>query len=73
MHTNDRGETFGAWLLDRAGDGNNIGRLAAVAKGDRRFRSTSASDDLRMLLRADMADGDAFESVDEAETDWLTL
>jgi hypothetical protein len=70
---NDKGEYFGAWLLVRAGDDTEIGRLAALVAKDRRFKPASTAQDLRKLLGEDQAGGDLYDVVESAEMDWLAL
>lgn len=69
--TNHHGETFGAWLSVQTDRDGLVGQLVAGAKADRRFPRAGSPEDVRKHLSAMQADGDLFEAVDEAETDWL--
>ncbi|WP_374943658.1 hypothetical protein [Sphingomonas sp.] len=68
---NQHGETFGAWVAAQVDREGLVGELVAGAKADRRFPRSGSPDDVRRHLSAMQADGDLFEAVDEAETDWL--
>ena len=68
---NQHGETFGAWVAAQVDREGLVGELVAGAKADRRFPRNGSPDDVRRHLSAMQADGDLFEAVDEAETDWL--
>lgn len=70
METNDQGEPFGGWLLQQVGRDGWIGALAKQAKGDPRFRKSLTADDLRKRLHDAGAEGDSFEALDDAETEW---
>ena len=69
--TNQHGETFGGWLGVQKDRDGLVGQLVAGAKADRRFPRDGSPDDVRKHLSAMQADGDLFEAVDEAKTDWL--
>jgi hypothetical protein len=69
--TNGPDEGFGAWLLKQTKRDDWIGPLAKSAKGDPRFRANSTPDDLRKRLQEAGAEGDAFEAVDDAESEWM--
>lgn len=68
---NLRGENFGAWLLKQTKRDDWIGPLAMSAKADPKFRASMVPDDLRKKLQEAGAEGDAFEALDDAETEWL--
>jgi hypothetical protein len=68
---NDCGETFGAWLLAQKDGEGLVGMLVDGACADRRFPHAGSPEDMRKHLSAMQAEGDLFEGVDEAETDWL--
>lgn len=69
--TNSDGQTFGSWLLVERGRTGLIGQLVDGAKVDRAFPRYGTPEDVRQHLTRMQADGDMFEAVDEAETDWL--
>jgi hypothetical protein len=46
--------------------------LAQAARTDRRFPRDGDADAVRAHLNRMQADGDSFEAVDDAETDWLS-
>ncbi|HEY0270118.1 MAG TPA: YozE family protein [Sphingomonas sp.] len=69
---NSDGETFGEWLLAQKGRDGLIGQLVDGAKADRQFPRHGSPEDIRKHLSAMQAEGDLFEAVDEAETDWLS-
>jgi hypothetical protein len=68
---NHHGETFGAWLAVQTERVGLVGQLVEGAKADRRFPRNGSPEDVRRHLAAMQADGDLFEAVDEAETDWM--
>jgi hypothetical protein len=70
--TNQQGETFGAWVLAQRDREGLVGQLVDGARGDRKFPRNGSPEDVRKHLSAMQADGDLFEAVDEAETDWLS-
>lgn len=70
MKTNEQGEAFGAWLLQQTARDGWIGALAKQAKGDPRFLKSLTPDDLRKRLHDAGAEGDSFEALDDAETEW---
>ena len=72
MQTNELGEGFGEWLVKQVKRDDWIGTLAKSAKADLRFRSNSPPDDLRKRLQEAGAEGDTFEALDDAETEWLS-
>ena len=69
--TNDDGQTFGSWLLSQQGRTGLVGQLVDGAKVDRKFPHYGTPEEVRKHLSAMQADGDLFEAVDEAESDWL--
>jgi hypothetical protein len=69
--TNQQGETFGAWVLAQCDRKGLIGQLVDGAKADRKFPRSGSPEDVRKHLSAMQAEGDLFEALDEAETDWL--
>lgn len=68
---NHYGETFGAWLAAQTDREGLVGQLVAGMKQDRKFPRNGTPEDVRKHLSAMQADGDMFEAVDEAETDWM--
>lgn len=64
-------EAFGAWIVAQVDRHGAIGDLVKAAKADRAFPRTGSPDDVRKHLNKMQADGDMFEAVDDAETDWL--
>lgn len=66
-----RQETFGEWLLVQVDRHGPIGDLVKAAKADRSFPRLGSPEDVRKHLNKMQADGDMFEAVDDAETDWL--
>ncbi|MBJ7441938.1 MAG: hypothetical protein JHD35_23375 [Sphingopyxis sp.] len=71
MQTNELGEGFGEWLVKQIKRDGWIGTLAKSAKADFRFRSGSTPDDLRKRLQEAGAEGDTFEALDDAESEWM--
>lgn len=71
MQTNELGEGFGEWLVKQIKRDGWIGTLAKSAKADLRFRSGSTPDDLRKRLQEAGAEGDTFEALDDAESEWM--
>lgn len=69
---NDHGETFGRWLLAQQDREGLIGQLVEGAKADRKFPKDGSPEEIRKHLSAMQADGDLFDAVDEAETDWMS-
>jgi len=72
MATNNHGETFGGWLLAQTDREGWVGDLVKAAKTDRQFPRAGSPEDVRKRLRDTMAEGDMFEAVDDAESDWLS-
>ncbi len=70
--TNDKGATFGEWLLVQVGRPGAVGDLAAAAKADVKFPRRGSPEKVRLHLSAMQADGDWFGLVDDAETDCLS-
>lgn len=64
-------QPFGAWLLDQHKRDGFIGSLAKGMRADRAFPRSGTVDDVRKHLSSIRAEGDAFEALDDAETDWL--
>lgn len=64
-------EPFGAWIIAQVDGHGLIGDLVKAAKADRKFPRNGTPEDVRKHLSAMQADGDMFEAVDEAETDWM--
>jgi uncharacterized protein YozE (UPF0346 family) len=65
---------FGSWFLKQQQHRREwIAALAKVAKSDHRFPKTGDVDQVREYLAKQGADGDAFEALDDAERDWLSL
>jgi hypothetical protein len=65
---------FGSWLLNQQQHRREwIAGLAKVAKSDHRFPRAGDVDQVREYLAKQGADGDAFEALDDAERDWLSL
>lgn len=64
-------QTFGAWLIEQAGKPGLVGKLAAGAAGDRAFPKTGTVEQVRARLVMTQADGDMFEALDDAESNWL--
>jgi hypothetical protein len=73
VQTNSEGESFGAWLLAQRDREGLVGQLVEGARADRKFPRNGSPEDVRKHLSAMQADGDLFEAVDEAETDWRSL
>ncbi len=65
---------FGAWLVKQIQHKREwIANLAKMAKVDPGFPKSGSPDDVRKHLTVRGADGDAFEAVDDAETEWDRL
>jgi hypothetical protein len=69
--TNDGGQTFGSWLLAQQGRTGLVGQLIDGPKANRKFPRYGTPEEVRKHLSATQAEGDLFEAVDEAESDWL--
>lgn len=63
-------ETFGRWLLAQKDRGDWIDGLANAARADRSFPKDGDAEEVRRHLRAQQADGDVFQAVDDAESAW---
>jgi len=70
--TNDRGVTFGEWLLAQCSRDDALGDLASSAMTDPKFPRRGSPDDVRKRLNEMQVDGDTHAIVDDAETDWLS-
>lgn len=66
-------EAFGRWLLAQKDRGDWIDDLAKAARRDPAFPKSGTVDEVRDRLRVLGADPDAFEALDDAELDWLSL
>lgn len=64
-------EPFGAWIVAQVDRHGLIGDLVKAAKADRNFPREGSPEDVRKHLSRMQADGDMFDAVDDAETDWL--
>lgn len=70
MNTSEMNEPFGAWLLRQRDRGDWVDGLAAAARADRAFPKAGDPEAVRAYLRAQQADGDTFQAVEDAENDW---
>ncbi|MDO7843581.1 YozE family protein [Sphingomonas immobilis] len=61
---------FGRWLLQQRERGDWVDDLAQAARADRGFPKDGDPEAVRQHLRKQQADGDIFQAVDDAETDW---
>ncbi|HVJ03824.1 MAG TPA: YozE family protein [Sphingomonas sp.] len=68
-----RREPFGRWLLAQRSRGDWIDELADAARRDPDFPKDGDPEAVRQHLAKRGAEGDMFERVDDAETDWLCL
>jgi hypothetical protein len=66
-------ETFGRWLLAQKVRGDWVDDLAGAARVDRSFPKDGDPEAVRAHLRQQQADGDIFQQLDDAETDWLSV
>lgn len=66
-------EPFGRWLLAQRDRGDWVDDLATAARADRSFPKDGDPEAVRAHLRAQQADGDTFQAVDDAEMDWLSF
>ncbi|MBW8911282.1 MAG: hypothetical protein JF564_05205 [Sphingomonas sp.] len=66
-------EPFGRWLLAQKDRGDWVDGLANAARADRMFPKDGDPEAVRKHLRTQQADGDTFQAVDDAETDWRSL
>lgn len=69
---NDSGETFGRWLLAQRDREGWVGDLVKSARADPLFPKEGDPEGVRKRLREVQAEGDMFEAVDDAESDWLS-
>ena len=67
-----RREPFGRWLVGQRDRGDWIDDLANAARSDRGFPKDGDPEAVRAHLRAQQADGDVFQIVDDAELDWAS-
>lgn len=65
-------ESFGRWIIAQRDRGDRVDGLAEAARADRTFPKDGDPEAVRAHLRAQQADGDVFQAVDDAETDWLS-
>lgn len=72
MRKNEHGETFGAWLIKQRDRQGVLGELVQAAKSDPKFPRTGTPEEVRQHLGKMQVDGDFYDAVDEAETDWLS-
>lgn len=63
---------FGTCLLQQKDRGGLLGQLAVGAVADRTFPKQGDPEAVRKHLSKMQADGDMFDAVDDAETDWLS-
>ncbi|MGK6354710.1 hypothetical protein ACMGDH_05730 [Sphingomonas sp. DT-207] len=68
-----RREPFGRWLIAQRDRGDWIDELANAVRADPAFPKDGDPEAVRKRLTQQGADGDMFERVDDAETDWLCL
>lgn len=66
-------EPFGAWLLAQVDRDDWIDGLAAAARADPAFPKRGDVEQVRKRMQERGADPDAFEALDDAELDWLSL
>lgn len=64
-------EAFGRWLLAQKDRGDWVDELATAARADRSFPKDGDPEAVRKHLRGQQAEGDVFQQVDDAESDWL--
>ncbi len=65
-------QPFGRWLLTQQEREGWIGAMARSAAPDRPFPRSGDPEAIRAHLRAQIADGDMFQAVEDAELDWLS-
>ncbi|CAN5773291.1 hypothetical protein BH11PSE6_BH11PSE6_01670 [soil metagenome] len=65
-------EPFGRWLIAQRERGDWIDSLADAARSDRTFPKDGDPEAVRAHLRAQQADGDVFQILDDAELDWAS-
>jgi uncharacterized protein YozE (UPF0346 family) len=61
---------FGRWLLAQRDRDDWIDDIADAARTDRTFPKDGDPEAVRAHLRKQQADGDAFQAIDDAESDW---
>lgn len=66
-------EPFGRWLVTQRDRGDWIDPLADAARRDPAFPKDGDPEAVRKRMRELQADGDAFQALDDAELDWLSL
>lgn len=66
----NRTQPFSRWLLAQHMRGDWVGELAMAPRGDRTFPKDGDPEAVRKHLRAQQADGDVFQAVDDAENEW---
>jgi hypothetical protein len=66
-------EAFGRWLIAQRERGDWIDDLATAARADRSFPRDGDPEAVRTHLRAQQADSDVFQAVDDAESIWSSL
>jgi hypothetical protein len=64
--------SFAAWLLKQKDRGDWVDGLAEAARADRGFPRNGDVEAVRKRLREQQADGDAFQALEDAESDWLS-
>lgn len=64
-------EPFGAWIVAQVDRHGLIGDLVKAAKSDRNFPREESPNKVRQHLSRMQADGNMFDAVDDAETDWM--
>ena len=69
----DKREAFGRWLLAQKDRGDWVDELAGAARADRTFPKNGDPEAVRAHLRQQQADGDTFQAVEDAESDWQSL
>jgi hypothetical protein len=62
---------FGGWLILQKGRSEWLDKLAGAAKSDPSFPKRGDPDAVRKHLGERGADGDMFEALDDAESEWL--
>lgn len=63
---------FGEWLLKQKNREGIIGELVNAAKADPKFPRNGDPETVRKHLSKMQVEGDFFDAVDDAETDWLS-
>ena len=64
-------QTFGAWLLGQKKRDDWVGQLANAAARDPQFPRSGSVKDVYERLNALQAEGDMFQAVEDAESEWL--